>query len=150
MPPTTIRATFLVGLVTACTVAAGAPSEPKDGKPNPGYASKGQITYVRYCVACHGKEARGDGPLAGDLRVPVPDLTRLAERSQGAFPYDRVVRVILGGEKLRGHGTQDMPAWGPAFKRTEGIEAATVDEAVRNLAHYLWARGASATPAVPR
>jgi len=29
-----------------------------------------------------------------------------------------------------------MPAWGPAFNRTDGIEVA-VDEAIRNLAQYL-------------
>jgi mono/diheme cytochrome c family protein len=98
--------------------------------------AKGRIVYVRYCVSCHGKEARGDGPLAKDLRVPVPDLTTLAARSGGAYPLDRVVRIVSRGNEVRGHGTADMPAWGPAFNRTNGIEA-PVDEAIRNLARYL-------------
>jgi hypothetical protein len=39
---------------------------------------------------------------------------------------------------LRGHGTPDMPAWGDAFKRTEGTDAPTPKQAIRNLTHYLW------------
>lgn len=101
-------------------------------------ATKGQITYTRYCVACHGPVGKADGPLAGDLRVAVPDLTSLASRSGGGYPYDRVVRIVKSGEVVRGHGTVDMPAWGDAFKKTRGTEEATVDAAVRNLAHYVW------------
>jgi mono/diheme cytochrome c family protein len=101
-------------------------------------AAKGAVVYVRYCVSCHGKQARGDGPLAADLRVPVPDVTTLAARSGGRFPEDRVRRIIQSGELLRGHGTPDMPAWGDAFERTGGIDAPTPAEAIHNLTHYLW------------
>ena len=99
-------------------------------------AARGRVVFVRYCVSCHGKEARGDGPLAEDLRFPVPDLTTLALRSAGVYPEDRVIQVVLKGNETRGHGTEDMPAWGPAFSRTAGTEA-PVDEAIRNLAGYL-------------
>jgi mono/diheme cytochrome c family protein len=98
--------------------------------------AKGRIVYLRYCVSCHGKDARGGGSLAKDLSVPVPDLTTLATRSGGVYPGDRVVRIITRGNEVRGHGTADMPAWGPAFNRTDGIETA-VDEAIRSLALYL-------------
>jgi mono/diheme cytochrome c family protein len=101
-------------------------------------AEKGRITYVRYCVSCHGPNAKGDGPLANDLRVPVPDLTGIAGRSGGAYPFDRVARIIGSGEIVRGHGTADMPAWGDAFKRTEGTGEKTIEAAIRNLNHYLW------------
>lgn len=106
-------------------------------KLDPRAAAEGRKTYVRYCVACHGPQGKGDGPLAKDLRVPVPDLTTLAARSGGTFPYDRVVRIVTKGNEVRGHGSNDMPAWGTAFRRTEGTEA-PVDEAIRKLAHYLW------------
>ena len=56
----------------------------------------------------------------------------------GSFPEERVRRIIQSGEALRGHGTPDMPAWGDAFKRTEGTDARTPEEAIRNLTHYLW------------
>lgn len=100
-------------------------------------AAKGRITYGRYCVSCHGKAGQGDGPLANDLRVPVPDLTTLAARNGGQFPSDRVTRIISIGEPLKGHGTPDMPAWGDAFKKTGGTGAPTAEVAIRNLAQYL-------------
>jgi mono/diheme cytochrome c family protein len=99
-------------------------------------AAKGRITYQRYCVSCHGPEARGDGPLAKDLRVPVPDLTTLTTRNGGTYPFDRVVRIVTKGSEVRGHGTDDMPAWGTAFRRTVGTDT-LVDEAIRNVTQYL-------------
>lgn len=105
---------------------------------DPAAAAKGAVVYVRYCVSCHGPGARGDGPLAADLRVTVPDMTTLAARNGGRFPEARVERIIQSGEVLRGHGTADMPAWGDAFKRTEGTGASTPQEAIRNLTQYLW------------
>ena len=126
----------LAGAGLALATAQEALAQPSLYELNKEMVAKGRITYSRYCVSCHGKEARGDGPLAKDLRVPVPDLTTLAARSGGTYPYDRVVRIISKGNEVRAHGTADMPAWGPAFNRTDGIEAA-VDEAIRNLARYL-------------
>ena len=105
---------------------------------DPTSAKQGKVTYVRYCVSCHGAEGRGDGPLASDLVVPVPDLTTLALRNRGTFPLPRVKRIISMGEPLRGHGNANMPAWGDAFKKTEGIGVPTVDDAISNLSHYIW------------
>jgi mono/diheme cytochrome c family protein len=107
-------------------------------KPDPSAAAKGAVVYVRYCVACHGKGARGDGPLAADLQVKVPDMTTLSARNGGRFPEERVRRIIESGEVLRGHGTPDMPAWGDAFRKTEGTDARTPQEAIGNLTQYLW------------
>ncbi len=130
------RAAVLLGV--AVTSAWFLPAVRAQTKPEPQAVAKGAIVYARYCVSCHGKTGRGDGPVAGDLRVTVPDLTTLAARSSGRYPSERVQRVIESGEPLRGHGTPDMPAWGDAFKRTEGIEARTPKEAIRNLTQYLW------------
>jgi len=123
-----------LALLLACSPAPIQAQSRPDAKA----AAKGAVVYVRYCVACHGKEARGDGPLAADLRVPVPDMTTLAARNGGRFPEERVRRIIQSGEELRGHGTADMPAWGDAFKRTDGIAASTPADAIHNLTHYLW------------
>ena len=109
-----------------------------DAQYDPKLAARGKITYSRYCGSCHGPAGRADGPLARDLAVTVPDLTTLAARSNGTYPYDRVVGIITHGETRRGHGTADMPAWGDAFKKTEGIAAPTAEAAIRNLAHYVW------------
>jgi mono/diheme cytochrome c family protein len=117
-------------------VALG-PAAEAQSTPDKEAIARGQVTYGRYCVSCHGKGARGDGPLAKDLRIPVPDLTTLAKRAGGEYPSERVFRIISKGNEVRGHGTNDMPAWGPAFNRTEGIEGAAVDEAIRNVVQYL-------------
>jgi mono/diheme cytochrome c family protein len=102
-----------------------------------GAAVAGERLFGTYCRACHGKAARGDGPLAADLKVPPADLTKLTERNGGTFPYDMVVKTIDHGRSVRGHGTEDMPAWGDAFKMTSqsGDEPKKM---MRELAHYLW------------
>ena len=131
-----VLVTLTVALLAPLAVAQA--QAPAEAKLDASAAAKGAIVYVRYCVSCHGKAARGDGPLAADLRVAVPDMTTLAARSGGRFPEGRVERIIESGEVLRGHGTPDMPAWGDAFKRTEGTLAPTPKQAIRNLTHYLW------------
>ncbi len=50
------------------------------------------------------------------LKVPPPDLTALAERNGGVFPFDRVFRVIDGRVPVEGHGSSDMPVWGRTFR----------------------------------
>jgi mono/diheme cytochrome c family protein len=122
-----------VALAAVGFIAPGLAAE----RPDAGSLAKGELAYVRYCVSCHGKTGLGDGPLAADLRIPVPDLTTLASRSGGTYPYDRVVRIIARGDAVRGHGTEDMPAWGDAFKKTRGTEARTIEDAIRNLAEHL-------------
>jgi mono/diheme cytochrome c family protein len=126
------QATLLACAVLAASGAQAAAADKRDAAA----AARGKVTYVRYCVSCHGAEGRGDGPLARDLAVPVPDLTTAFKSD--TFPLERVKQVITFGEQRRGHGSADMPAWGDAFKKTAGIAAPTVDAAIHNLAHYIW------------
>ncbi len=121
--------------IVACAWLA--PAAGAQTKAAQGAAEKGKLTYARYCVSCHGPGARGDGPLAKDLRVAVPDLTTIAARNSGQYPAERIQRIIENGEPVRGHGTPDMPAWGDAFKKTAGIEATSPREAILNLTEYL-------------
>jgi len=126
------------GLIAGCLLVGLAGSGRAAERPEPEAAAKGKVIYQRYCASCHGREARGDGPLAPDLRVPPSDLTRLAEKNAGRFPFDRVARSIDGRQTTRGHGTPDMPVWGEIFPRTAGTESPSVDSAVGRIAHYLW------------
>lgn len=72
----------------------------------------GRQLYLRYCSACHGPQAKGDG-VAGSLMRPHPaDLTRLASRHGDEFPMEQVVKTIDGREALRAHGEPAMPVWG--------------------------------------
>jgi len=82
-------------------------------------AMSGEDLYERFCASCHGVEGRGDGPVAASLRVEVPDLTRTASRAGGAFPRDRIIRIIDGRYIIGAHGTRIMPVWGEDLSRLE-------------------------------
>jgi len=116
---------------------SGALVAPPTG-PDADAAAHGKIIYVRYCASCHGVEGRGDGPAAGDLKVPPANLQALAAKNGGRFPFDKVARSIDGREKTRGHSTPDMPIWGEIFAKTAGTDSPSVESAVGRLAHYLW------------
>jgi mono/diheme cytochrome c family protein len=73
--------------------------------------SVGKTLYMDHCTACHGPSGRGDGPLAGDLDRPVPDLTLIAQRNGGSFPMARVMSVIDGYSRTR-DGNVTMPEFG--------------------------------------
>ncbi|OYX41125.1 MAG: hypothetical protein B7Z02_16750 [Rhodobacterales bacterium 32-67-9] len=74
----------------------------------------GRDTYHGGCAACHGAEAKGDGPMSSLISLPVPDLTRIAARNGGEFPWLKIVHIIDGRTGLRGHGGP-MPLFGALF-----------------------------------
>jgi mono/diheme cytochrome c family protein len=76
----------------------------------------GRELYLKYCSSCHGGDGKGKGPLSGDLKVKVPDLTTLAKSNKGIYPSRRVMSAIDGSRKIRGHGEPTMPVWGEVFK----------------------------------
>ena len=54
--------------------------------------------------------------MAKSLKVTPPDLTLISVRNGGKFPMARIQRIISGEEPLpAGHGTREMPLWGPIF-----------------------------------
>ncbi len=75
----------------------------------------GRAFYRRYCAACHGESATGDGPVAGSLGQKPTDLTGLAEQNGGQFPFVNVVTAIDGTRTVRAHGVSEMPVWGEVF-----------------------------------
>lgn len=77
----------------------------------------GQSSFARYCSACHGMGARGDGPLAPILRTPPSDLTRIAARRNGVFPDAEIADFIDGRRAVQAHGGREMPVWGRVFSR---------------------------------
>ena len=76
----------------------------------------GEIEYQNYCAVCHGENGRGHGIMAKFLTVQTSDLTQLAKKNAGRFPFWQVYRTIDGREEIRGHGTRDMPVWGARFR----------------------------------
>ncbi len=100
----------------------------------------GAELYRVFCASCHGKQARGDGPVASVLKSKVPDLTRIAARNGGTFPTERVRDTIDGRNLPRGHGTREMPVWGwdfYAINRADPARRARVDEMIGKLVEHL-------------
>lgn len=75
----------------------------------------GKREYDANCAVCHGATGRGDGPYAG-LPFSVPDITQLARRNNGVFPFQRVYEMIDGTQLVKAHGTRDMPIWGTDYR----------------------------------
>lgn len=124
-------------LLAGGLLLAAAPAAPQ-AKADPAAAGRGRTIYERYCKVCHGDRAAGDGVLAKDLVIAPADLTRLSDPEDGSFPFQEVVDAIEFSRHVRGHGSRDMPAWGKAFKNTDGTGSASPEEAISDLAHYLW------------
>jgi hypothetical protein len=80
-------------------------------------STAGQDLFAFYCASGHGRDGRGGGPVAGTLKVPPPDLTRLAQRYGGTFPRQRVEAFVTNDGSILSpaHGSSDMPVWGPIF-----------------------------------
>ncbi|WP_342587254.1 c-type cytochrome [Mesorhizobium helmanticense] len=105
--------------------------------------SYGEAEYLNSCAVCHGVDGKGDGPLR-DLLIKRPaDLTHLAERNGGTFPYSRVFATIDGRYAIPSHGNREMPVWGYQFLEDDaktygptGGEVVTT-ERIHNLAGYI-------------
>ena len=132
------RIVLLTALLFA-VCAAGARGNPaqdqdKDQLPANYVPSGGQI-YKEYCAACHGVDARGNGPVKRALRIPAPDLTTLAKRHGGKFPDADVIGVLRFAPGVPSHGSGHMPTWGDLFEYYYNKNSA--QQRIQNLCDYL-------------
>jgi len=134
----------LAGVAFAQNPPAASPAKPATF--SPGDAAAGEVIYLRYCAACHGRTMKGDGPVASGLKNHPGDLTALTQKNKGVFPYDKVAGIIDGRETSRVHGTPDMPVWGEIFAITTGTEAPTAEAAVKRITQYVWSKQEKAAP----
>jgi mono/diheme cytochrome c family protein len=128
-----------LGFVVAIASVAGRPGSAQfDAVTLDDYS--GAEIFDRFCAACHGEGARGNGPVASSLNVLVPDLTTISRR-YGEFPATLVRDVIDGrGIDMRAHGTRMMPVWGYEFWVEEGgdvVAQTSVRDAINKLVEYL-------------
>jgi mono/diheme cytochrome c family protein len=79
--------------------------------------ASGEADFRTSCSACHGEDGRGQGAKDFGLSAEPPDLTTLTRRNNGAFPRDRLRRIIDGREDIKTHRDREMPVWGQLFKR---------------------------------
>jgi mono/diheme cytochrome c family protein len=135
-----MRLTFCgLGLaLVAAAALSSAPAVAQEPVAKSSLAIAGANTFTQYCVACHGTDAKGTGPLAKNL-VPKPaDLTGLTARNDGTYPRDLVFQVIDGRRKVKGHGGGDMPQWGDTFLASSvGGDADAVKRRIDSLVEYL-------------
>ena len=134
-----MRPTVLFGVLILVVCAKAAKDKPAvDKVPAPRtIAASGKQTYMHYCASCHGVDARGDGPAAFILKTPPPDLTTLAKRHGGKFPYEYVSDVLRFGTRIVSHGSSDMPIWGPIFGSMDNYNEVAVRKRIKDLSEYL-------------
>lgn len=124
-----IGSQFLLGLGFSCFVLAGLHASPQ-ATPNTKeqakerlehliYSVKGPDLFRAHCAACHGADAKGNGPLASALKAKAANLTVLAKNNGGQFPSARVSKTIAGKDVLASHGSREMPIWGLIFHQIE-------------------------------
>ena len=75
----------------------------------------GEMEYLSNCASCHGKDAKGGGPVAAALTIKPSDLTIISKQFSGKFPDDHVYKVIDGRDMINPHGDTDMPVWGNRY-----------------------------------
>ena len=119
----------LCAVVTKGTAAQDQNQLPAD------YVPSGGAIYIQYCAACHGADARGNGPVKKALRKPAPNLTTLAKRHGGKFPYAYVTGVLRFAPGVPSHGSGDMPMWGPLFEYYYNQKSA--QQRIQNLCDFL-------------
>jgi len=128
-----LSAVLLVVLTASAEEKAGAGKTPTET----GTVAAGKQTFTEYCAACHGVDARGMGPAASALSTPPSDLTTLAKKHGGKFPYEYVGNVVRVGKPVPAHGSVDMPIWGPIFGVRDNGNEAAVRQRIKSLCDYL-------------
>lgn len=82
-----------------------------------GADSIGRMEFQKNCAACHGMSGKGDGPLLEFLRETPPDLTLISKRHNGVFPVEKIYMWIRDPQRIRAHGTKEMPIWGDRYSQ---------------------------------
>jgi mono/diheme cytochrome c family protein len=125
-------------LIAALTLAVCAPAAAQTPKPmtESEQIAEGEALFHLYCAPCHGRDARGGGPVAGDLKTEPPSLREIAKRRGGNFDVGDVRAYIDGRDMPRAHGTPEMPIWGSLFRYIAEVSDALASDqqAIENKA----------------
>lgn len=134
---TGVRATIYAALLALLAVSVGSAGQ-KTGPVMPPLvidSMYGPDLYRSYCATCHGRDGKGNGPVAAGLKVPPTDLTVLARHHKGIFPIREVELTIRGGRTVTVHGSDDMPVWGPIFHALDPSDARVKARIAALVAH---------------
>jgi hypothetical protein len=106
-------------------------------------AQSGKQDYEAYCAECHGSAGKGNGPSVQviPMNPPPPDLTQLAKKNGGKFPFDEVVDTIDGRKNIPSHERIQMPFLGATLQK-RGQEFtpesdAEVKRRIESMARYV-------------
>ena len=105
--------------IAGAAIAAVLATAPSGGWAQETQLELGEDEFIDNCAVCHGRSAKGDGPLADRLTEggqTIPDLTALSAKNGGPFPFERVLDIIDGRADVHAHGPRDMTVWGQVFK----------------------------------
>jgi mono/diheme cytochrome c family protein len=74
----------------------------------------GPTLFMTYCAVCHGQGADGRGAHGAYLENAGSGLDKDREAERRCLPAGTRGNIIAGTESS-GHGTRQMPVWGPLF-----------------------------------
>lgn len=135
-----LRIALVVALLAITVVAAAAQqgADSPDVKMRDLALAGGKTEFLIYCRSCHGDSGKGDGSMASILSKKPADLTRIAERNGGQFPYWRIFNIISGDVETPGHDMFQMPRFWSRFE-TQGAMPGYAPAQLRllALAHYV-------------
>lgn len=135
MPRQLLRVASLFGFALSALVSLGA--SPASATEDEVIAS-GKQEFGQNCAPCHGASAKGDGEWTDILITKPADLTAIAKRNGGKFPFWDVYKAIDGEKPLKSHLISPMPIWSAQFKaqeEKEGKPPAYVR--ILTITHYL-------------
>jgi mono/diheme cytochrome c family protein len=129
----------LGGLLVILLILAGCRGERSGEVAEVAMVAGGRASFQAYCASCHGREGRGDGPVATQLKVRPADLTTIAARREGVFPHDYILQTIDGRIELMAHGGRAMPVWGKIWRPDPSDPESEVEaeRVLTELVHYL-------------
>jgi cytochrome c553 len=141
-----MRMVIMTGMALAIAAAASAQGSRQSLPPLVPESLVGSVSFDLYCASCHGRSGRGDGPTAAALKTKPADLTGLARGNRGMFPRERVLAFVEGSSRAAGHGSPEMPVWGPTLRALDASDA-RVTVRLQNLVAFV--ESIQQGPAVP-
>jgi len=127
-------------LITLLVVAVGGAAVAQEVKKVPAKytsPSSGAEMYKAYCASCHGADGKGGGPASTALKTKAADLTLLAKKNGGKFPFEHVAQLVVGEGMVSAHGNKEMPVWGPAFLAMDQRSRSVVMLRAKNLTQHI-------------
>ena len=97
---------------------------------------RGRVLYEQHCASCHGKDGKGDGPVASTMSTSPTDLT-LMRRRYGAFLDAQLESAIRGTAPVVAHGVPEMMVWGAIFRADARGNRALIDARIHELIAYV-------------